>query len=309
MILNGRKKQKNTWIYTVHYYKSMKQAQQINKNMEQEQRQWNRGLVYDFGKRRSELCKAMNRKAEWYKRWCSELDEEINFHRKQWEYVYIIQALWERGCIADGKKGLVFATGTEPLPAMFAKYGCSILATDIFPEKGIEMGWDNGQLCFGVESLNTRGICDDEQFKKMVTYRAVDMNDIPGDLVDFDFNWSSCSFEHLGTIEKGIAFLKNQLKTLKPGGWAVHTTEYNISSNDETQDNNDTVIFRQRDIERVVNELRQEGHFVEEVDLSIGGLPEDFMVDTEPHQQKVHLKLQVGKFVVTSIGLIMQKKG
>ena len=62
----------------------------------------------------------------------------------------MMQALWERGCIAKDKKGLVFAVGTEPLPAMFASFGCYILATDIFPEQGLEMGWDNGnQLCFG----------------------------------------------------------------------------------------------------------------------------------------------------------------
>ena len=277
--------------------------------MEKTARQWNTSLIYDFGKRRSELCKAMDYKADWFKRWCNELDEQPNFHRKQWEFVYIMQALWERGCIAKDKRGLVFAAGTEPLPAMFAKYGVNKLATDIFPEKGIEMGWNNGnQLCFGVESLNTRGICAADEFKQRVHYRAVDMNDIPADLVDFDFNWSSCSFEHLGTLEKGFQFLKNQLKTLKPGGWSVHTTEYNISSNDETQENNNTVIYRQRDIEQIVHELRSEGHFVEEVSFALGGLPEDFMVDTEPHQQKVHLKLQVDKYVVTSIGLIIQKK-
>lgn len=271
--------------------------------------QWNTGLVYDFGKRRSELCKAKDYRADWFIHWCNQLGESPNFHRKQWEFVYVMQALWERGCIAAGKNGLVFAVGTEPLPAMFASFGCSITATDIFPEKGIEMGWANGnQLCFGIESLNTRQLCAAEDFDKLVNYRPVDMNAIPDDLKDFDFNWSSCSFEHLGSLEKGIAFLKNQLSTLKPGGWAVHTTEYNISSNDETQENNDTVIYRQRDIERIVHELRSEGHFVEELDFSIGGLPEDYMVDTEPHRQKVHVKLQVGKYVVTSIGLIIQKK-
>lgn len=274
-----------------------------------EARQWNTELVYNFGKRRSELCKAMDFKADWFKRWCGELDEHPNFHRKQWEFVYVMESLWERNCIQENKRGLVFAVGTEPLPAMFAKYGVNILATDIMPEKGIEKGWDNGnQLCFGLDDLNTRNICPDELFRKKVSYQPVDMNEIPADLVDFDFNWSSCSFEHLGTLEKGFSFLKNQLKTLKPGGWAVHTTEYNISSNDKTQENNDTVIYRQRDIERIANELRSEGHFVEELDFSIGGLPEDFMVDTEPHQQKVHLKLQVDKYVVTSIGLIIQKK-
>lgn len=272
-------------------------------------RQWDESLIYDFGKRRSELCKAMDYKAAWYKRWCDELNESPNFHRKQWEFVFVMQALWERGCIAEGMKGLVFAVGEEPLPAMFAKYGCKILATDIFPEQGIAKGWaDTGQLCYGTESLNTRGICDENNFNKLVSYRAVDMNIIPDDLKGFDFNWSSCSFEHLGTLEKGFDFLKDQLKTLKPGGWSVHTTEYNISSNDETQENNDTVIYRQRDIEKIINDLRNEGHFVEEPDYSIGGLPQDYMVDIEPHKQDIHVKLQVGKYVVTSIGLIIQKK-
>jgi SAM-dependent methyltransferase len=277
--------------------------------MHPEERKWNTELVYDFGARRSELCKAMDFKSGWFKRWCVELDELPNFHRKQWEFVYIMQALWERGCIARDKKGLVFAVGTEPLPAMFAKYGCNILATDIFPERGIEMGWKNGnQLCFGTEQLNTRGICDATEFSKRVSYRAVDMNDIPGDLVDFDFNWSSCSFEHLGTIENGIRFLQDQMKTLKPGGWAVHTTEYNISSNDETQDNNDSVFYRKKDIEKIVALLRADGHYVDEPDYAFGGLPEDFKVDIYPYKQDVHLKLQIDKFVVTSIGLIIQKK-
>jgi len=220
-----------------------------------------------------------------------------------------MQALWERGCIGPGKKGLVFAVGTEPASSIFANYGCEILATDIFPQKGIEKGWTtDNQLCFGLESLNTRMLCEEAVFLEKVKYRAVDMNEIPDDLEEFDFNWSSCSFEHLGTIEKGLNFLKNQLKTIKPGGWAVHTTEFNVSSNDETQDNNDTVIFRYRDIERLIKELRESGHFVEDQDYSLGGMPEDFQVDTIPHQQDIHLKLQIDRFVVTSLGLIIQKK-
>ena len=171
-------------------------------DMEQHQRKWNRELVHDFGKRRSELCKAKDYQANWFKHWCNQLNEIPNFHRKQWEFVFVMQALWERRCIVAGKKGLVFAVGTEPLPAMFASFGCEILATDIFPDKGVEMGWDNGnQLCFGLESLNTRQFCDETDFNKLVRYRPVDMNDIPEDLVDFDFNWSSCSFEHLGTLD------------------------------------------------------------------------------------------------------------
>ncbi|HEX4877798.1 MAG TPA: hypothetical protein VFV31_14070 [Chitinophagaceae bacterium] len=272
-------------------------------------REWTILLTQDAGRRRTELCKAQDFEKEWYLRWCQEMNEAPRFHRKQWEFVYNMQALWERGCIAPGKRGLVFAVGTEPAPSIFAKYGCEILATDILPEKGIEKGWNNaGQLCFGLESLNIRNLCDDNILREKVKYRAVDMNNIPGDLVAFDFNWSSCSFEHLGSIEKGITFLKNQLKTLKPGGWAVHTTEFNISSNDETQDHNETVIFRQRDILQVMEELRREGHFVEEADFSLGGWPEDYQVDVLPHRQEVHIKLQVDRYVVTSLGIIIRKR-
>lgn len=260
-------------------------------------------------KRKSELCKAIDLQADWYKRWCKELNEEPKFHRKQWEFVYVMQSLWERDCITKGKKGLVFAVGTEPGPSIFANYGCDILATDIFPEKGIEKGWTMAnQLCFGIESLNTRGLCDDKTLRNHVSYKPVDMNDIPPDLKGYDFNWSSCSFEHLGSIDKGILFLRNQMNTLKPGGWAVHTTEYNISSDDKTIETGDTVIFRKRDIDKVVKELRDAGHFVEELDYSLGSQREDFQVDFLPHKQEVHLKLQLGGYVVTSIGLIIRKK-
>ncbi len=298
--------QRSTWKYISRYIKFM-----INNNHTQllEKREWNQSLVYDNGKRKSELCKAKDVRTEWYKKWCSAIDEVPRYHRKQWEFVYIIQALWERGCLQKGKKGLAFAVGTEPLPAVFAKMGCEIVATDIHPDKGQVLGWTNGeQLCFGIESLNNRGLCSPDLFYKNVSYRPVDMNSIPGDLNGFDFNWSSCSFEHLGSIEKGVSFLKKQLNTLRPGGWAVHTTEFNISSNDRTIDNNNnTVLYRKKDIDNIVAALREQGHFVEEVDYSLGGLPEDFYVDVYPYVQDIHLRLQFGEFVTTSIGLIIQK--
>lgn len=270
---------------------------------------WNTTLVHENAMRKSELCKAKDWQAKWFTRWLDELKEPPRFHRKQWEFIYVMQALWERGCIQKDKKGLVFAVGSEPIPSIFANYGVDILATDIFPETGREKGWEDAdQLCFGIESLNKRKLTTDELLHKHVHYRPVDMNDIPAELKDFDFNWSSCSFEHLGSLDKGLAFLKNQLNTLKPGGWAVHTTEFNIASNDRTLETGDTVIFRQKDLEKLAEDMRNEGHFVEEFDYSLGGLPEDYHVDVYPHKQDVHLKLQLNEFVVTSIGIIIQKR-
>jgi len=60
------------------------------------------------------------------------------------------------------------------------------------------------------------------------------MNAAPSDLSDFDFCWSASAFEHFGSIDQGLAFIERIIECLKPGGRAVHTTELNVSSNDDT---------------------------------------------------------------------------
>ena len=100
-------------------------------------------------------------------------------------------------------------------------------------------------------------IVDGDVFDANVSYRICDMSDIPEDLNGFDFNWSSCCFEHLGSLEAGMDFVINAVeKTLRPGGIAVHTTEFNLSSNEQTVEEGPTVIYRRRDIEELVRRFR-----------------------------------------------------
>ena len=47
---------------------------------------------------------------------------------------------------------------------------------------------------------------------RRVSFRAVDMNTIAADLTDFDFCWSSCCFEHLGSIDHGLQFIHNTMR-------------------------------------------------------------------------------------------------
>lgn len=259
--------------------------------------------------RKSELCKTVDFQSDWYPKWSEEIREEPRLHRKQWEYNYILQALYERDCLKEGRRGLGFAVGTEPLPAVMAHYGCEVVATDLDYQTGQSLGWDSGdQLCNGVNSLNQRGICPDDVFLKRVKFRPIDMNAIPSDLGGFDFNWSSCSFEHLGSIRLGLNFLRNQLDTLKPGGWAVHTTEFNVSSENETvAEDPNTVIFRRSDISAFVDWAKGEGHYVEPLDFSLGNQPTDFSVDLPPYRSEPHVRLLLNGYVVTSIGLIIRK--
>lgn len=258
---------------------------------------------------RSRLCTQDQFQTSQYIYWCRQMHALYRFHRKQWEFCYIAQALYERGMVGPGKKGLGFAVGLEPLPSLFASYGCEIVATDLDVESARQAGWvDTNQHMADRDGLNNRGICEREAFNRLVSCRATDMNDIPPDLKVFDFTWSSCAFEHLGSIQLGLEFVLNSLKCLRPGGVAVHTTEFNVSSNSDTLSTGGTVIFRRRDIEELAHRLRAEGHKIE-LDFDLGNGPADYYVDRPPYHSAPHLKLHLDRYVSTSIGLIVQKAG
>lgn len=245
-----------------------------------------------------------------FRYWAGALHQPWKLHRKLWEFGFICQALYERGMLVEGKKGLGFAVGEEPLPALFASRGCSIVATDLEATDSRAQVWaDTAQLAVSVDKLERPGICAPELFRERVSFRPVDMNRIPADLSDFDFTWSSCSFEHCGSIELGLEFIVNQMKCLRPGGVAVHTTEFNLTSNDKTLTEGGTVIFRKRDIDELVRRLEKDGHFVEPLNYALGSSSGDTHIDTFPYAEEPHLKLLLAeRFVSTSIALIVTKR-
>src|SRR5262249_26806827 len=145
---------------------------------------------------------------------------------------------------------LGFGVGREPLAALFAGCGCTIVATDLEEERARKAGWvETNQHAAQLAHLNIHGLCDAEAFRQRASFRYVDMTAIPEDLRDFDFTWSSCSFEHVGSIAKGQQFVYHMMDCMKPGGVGVHTTEFNLSSDTDTIDNDHTVLFRKSDIE------------------------------------------------------------
>ena len=131
------------------------------------------------------------------------------------------------------------------------------------------------------------------------------MNALPADLTGFDFAWSSCALEHLGTLAAGMDFVVAQMACLRPGGVAVHTTEYLVSSNDATVEAGGTVFYRRRDIEALVTRLRRAGHDVD-MDYTLGAAPEDLHVDVPPYTD-VHLRTELAGHVTTSLALIVTK--
>jgi len=230
-------------------------------------------------------------------------------HRKMWEWLFIAEALSERGLLEPGRRGLGFGVGKEPLVALFASYGCEVLATDQPPEQAATSGWTDSQIEWagGLEGLNEDGLCPPDVFERNATYRHVDMNQIPPDLRGFDFTWSSCAFEHLGSLAAGADFVLAQMACLRPGGIGVHTTEYTVSSNETTIDSGATVLYRRRDIEALARRLRRAGHAID-VDFTEGTTPEDLHVDTPPYTN-VHLRTTLGEYVTTSLALVIEKDG
>lgn len=240
---------------------------------------------------------------------CSELRENPSIlHRKIWEYSWITAALLKAGALRPGMRALGFGVGREPLPAFFGKHGVAVVATDAPLEAIDGHGWEStGQHAAGLDALRRPLILDNATFDRLVSFEAVDMNKIPEHLQGFDFCWSACSLEHLGSIEHGLRFVEESLETLRPGGIAIHTTEFNLSSNNETFEAPTLSLFRKVDIEKLFSRLIAKGHKPWPLNLHPGTGLADEHIDLPPYANNPHLKLEVAMHVVTSIGLVVQK--
>lgn len=236
------------------------------------------------------------------------VDHPYFLHRKYWEWVYIANALGPLS--TEGKRGLSFAVGsTETLSAYFASLGAKITATDAPPEIGIGAGWQkSGEFAMGFDSIPYKGILPFDLMKERVEYREANMNAIPVDLVDYDFCWSSCALEHLGTLQQGLDFVINSVeRTLKVGGMACHTTELNLSSNQDTVESGATVLYRKRDLDTLIQTLRSRGHHVEDLRIAPDSLAIDGYVDTPPYGPPLHLKLKLLGYVSTSVAIVVTR--
>lgn len=259
----------------------------------------------------SSVCRQIHFSLDEFRYWTRAMGRYPRMHRKEWEWFYISQALFERGLLQPGRRGLVFAVGQEPLPSLFARYGCDILATDQAPDSAAASGWaSSGMYSAHADALHHASVVHRAAFDARVRFEHADMNDVPARFNDqFDFCWSSCAFEHLGSLEHGLRFVQKSIDTLVPGGIAVHTTEFNLSSNDDTWETIGSALFRRRDIEDLIARLEADGHSVEPVIWDIGRGMAETVVDRPPYRQSPHLTLNIVGYDCTSIGLIIRRGG
>ncbi len=258
--------------------------------------------------------------SDWAAYWLQELKIPLIFHRKLWEFAYILQALHSHGMIRQGARGLGFGCGAEPIASYLAARGVELVATDLSPQERAARGWvESGQHASSRKAMFHPHLVSSDTFEERVQLRFVDMSAIPGDLLDFDFCWSICALEHLGSIAKGLSFVENSLKTLRPGGVAVHTTEFNFLDDKQTLDNWPTVLYQRRHFESLAAHLQTAGYFVSPLDFDVGTKPLDRFIDLPPYEHDwpshlrnlagdpAHLKLSIDGFASTCFGLIIKR--
>ncbi len=259
----------------------------------------------------SVVCQHDHFLTEWYKKWSRSMYLTDHLHRKAWEWCAIAQALEERDMLRKGRTGCGFAVGKEPLVSLFASLGTKITASDApLSESAGEWAATN-QHAASLEDLHKPNILAEGLFRENVQFQYVDMRDqgsFPSE--QYDFIWSSCAFEHLGTLDAGHRFvIESAEKLLRPEGVAVHTTEFNVSSDDETITTGPSVIYRRKDLNRLDASLRKIGCGMVPVDYTLGLHADDLNYDYPPYGShgRRHIKLLFRDYVVTSAMIIIHK--
>jgi len=261
----------------------------------------------------------MDLDSDWATTWLAALKIPLIYHRKIWEYVYLLQALHEAGMLQEGRRGLGFGCGREPVASYLASQGVDLLVTDLPLEDMARAGWARTDQHAGdQDEAFHEHLVSYEVFDARVSHRPVDMNAIPEDLRNYDFCWSLCAFEHLGSIDKGLAFVENAMASLRPGGVAVHTTEFNYLDDRSTIEHGDTVLFQKRHFEALAERLIRAGHVVAPLDFFVGDQPLDRFIDVPPYPndyteamrrqwgtESSHLKLMVSEYACTCFGVIV----
>jgi 2-polyprenyl-3-methyl-5-hydroxy-6-metoxy-1,4-benzoquinol methylase len=266
----------------------------------------------------SSVCRYEHFHTDWYHRWCSIIgfdpkvyEDQNHSYRKSWEWAAIFQTAYEHDMLRPGRSAIGFAVGQEWLVSVFANMGVQVLATDMPAEHEQAEHWaQSNQHAASLDAMFHPNCIERDKFDERVSFQPIDMTDIsslPSESADFI--WSSCAIEHLGTLNAGLEFAQNAMRLVKPGGIAVHTTEYNCSSNDDTIEEGWNVIYRRKDIEKFERDLRRIRCAMVTPDFNAGHHPYDIDFDQEPYftSKSRHIKLAIGNHVATSFVMIIKK--
>jgi SAM-dependent methyltransferase len=277
------------------------------------------GRLADFGALECQAVSAGQCDHPRYMRWATLIENwdgdpgGRQYNRKVWEWAFILQSIEDTGLLGEGRTAVGFGVGNEPMPAVLAAHGIEVLATDQGWESGSEWATTNELMGADLSGLSRPHIVDDACLAELVRLREVDMNAVPADIGQFDIVWSSCVIEHLGTPQRGMDFVLESCKLLRPGGVAVHTTELELTPQSETRDYGHCAVYRIGDLEDLARRIPEVGG---EATFNFAVSMDRFedrwisVIHTGHGRDLVdgpHLKLAIGDSVSTSFGILIRK--
>jgi SAM-dependent methyltransferase len=149
-----------------------------------------------------------------------DLREPSRLHRKQWEFAMIFLVLRRLGMVRPDRVGLSLGGGTERLLYSLAHLIKHMTVTDLYDPDTV---WDCARTNDPNEFVHVMRPFDVDDSK----YHAVrmDMRSLDCDDRSFDFCYSSCSIEHIGSDADFLRHFDEVSRVLKDGGIYVFTTE------------------------------------------------------------------------------------
>lgn len=123
-------------------------------------------------------CTARDFQHPRYFQLCKPIEQTPTWHRKQWEYIFILHHLERTQGLTPGKRGVGFGVGIEPLPSTFARLGAHVLGTDAPEEIGQAAGCVAGNEHSQKLTDMRMGWIPEDLFVERVAYQPCDMNNI-----------------------------------------------------------------------------------------------------------------------------------
>ena len=157
--------------------------------------------------------------------------ETVHYHRKQWEYAYVLTMAQGLGLTGPGTRALGIGVLQEPVVDALASLGGTVLATDlamfdvsatpIFQRRMADPDFPHAQI----RGLNGRAITEADRFKTAVSFDYLDILDDAAVQAagTFDLVWACAVLPHMGSAAAIGKALDNTRRLLRPGGWALHT--------------------------------------------------------------------------------------
>jgi hypothetical protein len=243
--------------------------------------------------------------------WCDALQCFVRPQRKLWEFASVLQAFYEGGALTAGARMLGLGVGDEPIPSYLASLGIDVVASDLPGVTDREHVWRPSML-------------EGEAFDRRVEVSDVDIRRLDDPtLRGFDGVWSCSVINTLQSADAAAEAIIGAMDTLKPGGVAVHATEFAFAD-DHPPQSPGALFFPRRFFQTLTEGLNGRGHTVAPVSFDLGRDALDGYVDLEPYTAEgaeayeelwreglgcPHLKVMSGGVLTTSFALVVKARG